>query len=1392
MTGSYDFWLVALSVVVACIASYSALDFAARVSAAAKPGLARTWLAAGALCMGTGIWAMHFIGMLAFRLPITMSFDVPITFASLAIAILVSGFALWTVSGGDRGWRRLGGASLLMGLGIAAMHYTGMAAMRMDPPIRYEPRLFALSVLIAVGASVVALWIALRLRGETTRNALWRRIGSALVMGLAISGMYYTGMAAAMFAPDSIYTAASQDVNHPWLGSTIGAVSVLLVGVGLLVSLFDERLAAGEARKGAILEASMDAVITMDHLGRIVEFNAAAELLSRHSRQHAVGRDLGELLVPPEMRDAHRVGLRRYLATGEGPVLRKRVELPVLRADGRRFDAEVSIVRIPQSEPPLFTGTIRDITERKLAEALAQGQKQVLEMIAAGEPQAAILDRLMHVIEAQAPGMLCSVLLLEPDGAHLSHGAAPSLPLAYTQAIDGIAIGASVGSCGTAAFRRAQVIVADIATDPLWADFRELALGHGLRACWCTPITDAGGKILGTFAMYYGQPGVPSVRDRWLIDVATQTAAIAINRHRAEQALHRSMLVLENTFEHMDQGISIADKDLRFVGMNRRFREMFDFPESLCQPGVSSEALLRYNAERGDYGPGDVEEQVRSRLELGRKFEPHHFERELPNGDIIEIRGLPIPGGGFVTVYTDITQRARSERELLRFRAALDLSSDGVYLVDCVTLVLLDCNDGACRALGYRREELVGRTIEGLFADRTPEQLRADYARLIASDISEASLAAQHRRKDGSVFPVEINRRIHRTEQGPIVVGVARDISERQRANERFVRHAAREQSIARLGQLALGKIEREPLFDAAMRTLSDGGMDAAVLYELVGEQGEYRVAAAVGEGVGGLLGQSGKFQSESRWREVLAASEVAVTDRRDLASNGMLPANCGRGPIASGLYAALQGEDRPFGLLAVYSPREDAFDAEDRHFVDTMSALLSSALQRRQTEQRLVVLAQFDPLTALPNRGLLRDRLGQAIIYARRSQQQLGVLFVDLDHFKLINDTHGHHVGDRLIAQVAQRIAGAVRSGDTVGRISGDEFAVVLPVLARPGDAVLVAGKILDALGPPFDLDGHETYTTASIGISIFPDDDEDADLLIKDADAAMYRAKETGRNRFCFYTAELHELSIAKLQLTNDLRHAIERQEYRLYYQPKIDLTNGALTGMEALIRWQHPSRGMVSPMEFIPALEESGLIVQVGEWVLGEACAQLRRWSDAGLAVVPIAVNVSARQFRSGDLAASIQRQVSAAGIAPGLIELEITESCLMDNPDKAIHGLHSLSAAGLKISIDDFGTGYSSLAYLTRLPLTALKIDQSFVRSLHTSTDSAAITRAIIDLAHTLRFTVVAEGIETQEQASFLRENGCEQGQGYLFARPAPAADIASHLRPASAPRSLDPS
>lgn len=441
---------------------------------------------------------------------------------------------------------------------------------------------------------------------------------------------------------------------------------------------------------------------------------------------------------------------------------------------------------------------------------------------------------------------------------------------------------------------------------------------------------------------------------------------------------------------------------------------------------------------------------------------------------------------------------------------------------------------------------------------------------------------------------------------------------------------------------------------------------------------------------------------------------------------------------------------------------------------------LMRVLTERKQ--EHLYELAHYDALTGLPNRLLLQDRLRQALAKARRDDRALALLFIDIDRFKFVNDTLGHAAGDELIRQVGQRLEAAVRESDTVARVGGDEFIVLACGIDNAQKADAVAQKLLGAFAPACMLDGHELVVSASIGIALFPADDDggEAGELFKKADVALHKAKELGKGQYQFYSAEMNQASVERLKLENNLRRALDARELTLAFQPRIDLKTRRVTSVEALLRWKSRALGSVSPAQFIPVAEETGLIVPIGEWVLREACRQAKAWQAAGLPPLRVAVNLSARQFQRFDLIKTIEHVLADTGLAPHYLELELTESLAMQNARQTVATLSVLAAMGISIAIDDFGTGYSSLAYLKRFPVDSLKIDQSFIREIASGGDDAAITKAIIAMAHEIKLRVVAEGVETEAQQRFLERHHCDEMQGFLFSRPLPADELATLL------------
>jgi diguanylate cyclase (GGDEF)-like protein len=470
------------------------------------------------------------------------------------------------------------------------------------------------------------------------------------------------------------------------------------------------------------------------------------------------------------------------------------------------------------------------------------------------------------------------------------------------------------------------------------------------------------------------------------------------------------------------------------------------------------------------------------------------------------------------------------------------------------------------------------------------------------------------------------------------------------------------------------------------------------------------------------------------------------------------------------------QGEE---ALRQVQATLERRVKARTTELARANAGLEAEIAERRLADQRVVHMAHHDALTGLPNRTLLADRVGQAIARANRSGGMLAVLFLDLDRFKNVNDSFGHAVGDMLLTGVAARLTASRREEDTVARLGGDEFIISIPDVSGPAEAESVATRILADLAKPFTIAGHQLHADGSIGIALYPRDGDTPETLMRNADTAMYHAKESGRANYQFFSAQLTERVSRRLSTETNLRRALERGEFTVFYQPLVNLASGRIDGAEALLRWPQQDQRLVSPVEFIPIAEETGLIVPLGEWVLLEACAQAQAW-QAHHPGLRIAINLSARQFRQKNLIGMIEQVLGESRLAPPLLELELTEGMLMHNVEEATRILARLDEIGVRLAIDDFGTGYSSLSYLKRFPIHTLKIDRSFVRDISTDPDDAAIVTAIVAMARSLNLRVTAEGVETEEQAAFLRSLTCDQAQGFHFGRPMPAAEFAARL------------
>ena len=859
---------------------------------------------------------------------------------------------------------------------------------------------------------------------------------------------------------------------------------------------------------------------------------------------------------------------------------------------------------------------------------------------------------------------------------------------------------------------------------------------------------------------------------------------------RFDSALAR-LALLDDIVEHLPTSVLLKEvrSDFRIVLFNKAAEALF---------GLTRQQAIGRNA-RDLWSAEDAERIGAADRELAALRCPQEYPDRLlmthGRGRIrVHLRKVPLfdaqgEVSHLLVIADDITDRLEAESRLreseARFRSLTQLSSDWYWEQDAEYRFLPTSDTRPTLFRSAARFE--GRTrweVEG--TDVTPSQWQAHRAVLDARQpfldfqYSRANLQGELRRISVSGVP-----KFDAAGNFTGYRGIGKDVTEARRAERRIRLHALQQSLTSRLGQLALANADLDVLLHQAAAAMAEGlEVEFAALIQVSEDAAAPALVLRAGTGwragwIGSTIEGLG-LDAATKHGRVWTTGEPVVIDDVPADELGALPELFSEHELNSAVVVPMRGSAGIYGLLGAYSRERRGFTPENVDFLRSVANIVATAIDRRSAEQRLTYLAQFDTLTGLPNRSLFLDRFGQTLTQAARSSWLIGVLFIDLDRFKVINDTLGHGIGDQLLVQVAQRLADCVRTADTVGRLGGDEFAFVLSDLARADDAGLVAEKVVALLARPFDLDGQEVYVSASVGVAIYPDDGTDPDLLLRNADTAMYRAKESGRASYQFYLPQMNERAAERLKIESRLRGALERGEFVLHYQPKVCLDSGEISGFEALLRWQHPERGLVPPLEFISILEDTGLIVPVGEWVVRSVCQQLRQWQRDGVPLRPVAVNLSARQFHQAGLDVVIARIVSQSGIDPGLLEFELTESMLMNDPEAAVRTLQRMKTWGVRLSVDDFGTGYSSLAYLKRFPLDALKIDRAFIRDITTDPDDAAITLAIIGLAHSMKLTVVAEGVETEAQLAYLRARGCDEMQGYYFARPMPPAECARAL------------
>jgi diguanylate cyclase (GGDEF)-like protein/PAS domain S-box-containing protein len=744
----------------------------------------------------------------------------------------------------------------------------------------------------------------------------------------------------------------------------------------------------------------------------------------------------------------------------------------------------------------------------------------------------------------------------------------------------------------------------------------------------------------------------------------------------------------------------------------------------------------------------------------------------------------------------EIGERNWPDQEVNEFLDQISSGSqDYRRLVERLPVIVYAAEAGAEGRWHYvspQVEEILGHSSEELKRDP------ALWSRLLHPDDRERVLAIEKNndllgkrnavpveyrmcRRDGSVVWILDQAVLEADDEGvPIWHGVLYDVSERKRAEVDLQRALSQQALVAKLGELALQDGDPATLMGAATKLIGEvDGVLSACVWEIGRDGRRLNLMAGLESAVVG----AGRRVSAARDSHAGAAFDSgvpAIVSDWAAESRYTMPPVLRAVGATSSLAVMIDGKDRPFGVLDLHAREPDRFSGTDIPFVQAAANVLADAIDRHGAHEALRHRVLHDALTGLPNRLSFVEGLGDALRRATVSGSPVGILFLDLDHFKLINDSLGHHAGDALLRAVAPRLRSHLRPGDIVARFGGDEFGILIDRLADEGEAIAIADRVAAAFDHPFPIEGVEHFVSASTGVAVASCSEQavNAEQLIRDADAAMYRAKESGRARCVMFDAEMRAGAIRRLQVERELRHSLDRDELVLHYQPVIDLRNGEITGLEALLRWRHPERGLLDPAEFVSIAEDSGLIEPIGRWVQERACRQAVEWHEQRPDARPfdVAVNLSARQVAHRDLPATIAEVIARTGLDPVHLRLEITESVLVEESASAIASLEALNEIGVRLVLDDFGTGYSSLAYLNRFPFHALKIDRSFVDALGIEQERTAIVEAIIGMARALSLEVIAEGVENEVQLSELLRLGCDYAQGHLFHQAMPEAEV----------------
>jgi diguanylate cyclase (GGDEF)-like protein/PAS domain S-box-containing protein len=1318
--GVYDPSGVLLSVIVAFAASFVAFSMLRRLLV--EEGITRWyWYLGTAVALGGGVWTMHFISMIALQLPFPVQYHKGLTLLSLFIAIAGSLMALLVIVNYERAWQRFVLGSLLLASAITTMHFVSMAAMVMPAQVRYDMGIILLSVLSSFGAAGIALSLFYK---EAILNVgvSFRRFISTVAMGLSMISMYYLVMFGTQFVP--VETGGSIFLNsfgsdHLLWPLAVGVLLILYLLMGMSLR------GNGKALKRSIgTRLRVIVVVLVTATGLCVGLLSIVEIdsiLVRNKNEH--------LKLELESEGKHFIQLIRRLEEDVRFLSRVpgiAVLLTGLAAKNPGTgDAPPEVMKRRISS--LFHDFLiskPDYMQIRLMGA-ADGGHQLIRTERQGEDVVEI-NKMTLQPEANEPyfsetlKLMPGVTYLSDIDFHRENG------VVIEPRVMVIRIAAPIYLARERTPAGLVVIYVNLSQVFSMMTLSEQSGDRDL-------VTDQAGRLLayrdstlqqGRTEALFIQVRYPFLRELFSKTPSGGSFAAKVTDGGEQLYVHLHKVGVSERYPGRELVLveilpaAYIDQQLRPI-LNKTF--------------IATLLLILLSIPVAIWLVRQIVNPLNKSMRSMEQFAAGDMRVNFPTSDLHEISLL---SEAFTQMREQVNSRelALAEAEA-RTRSVVEHVADGIVTID-EHGIIRSLNSAAERMFGYDDQAIVGKNVSILM----PEPHRSKHDGYIerfnkgqGGSVVGIPREFQAQHQDGHHFPIEVTISVVQQGKEQIFIGLIRDLTERQ--------HALQQERLA--SKVMETSLESIAITDAKNRIQYVN----PAFCEITG----YSLNEVLGKNPNMLASgrHDGPFY-QAMWESINKGGswQGEIWDRR---KDGTLYLK----------------------WLSITAIENSA--GETTHYV----GIASDITERKQTEERLKDLAHHDQLTGLPNRQLFNDRLEHAVIQAARKGSRIALLFIDLDRFKSVNDTHGHDVGDKLLVEVANRIHGKVREGDTVARLGGDEFTLILPDINEVANAVHIAHELMKSIDQPVIIEGHDCSVGASIGIAFYPEDGTSTSVLLRHADIAMYRAKSHNGSAYSLFDKEMEEKAARRLSIETRLRTAIESGQFFLNYQPLIDTKSGFPISFEALIRWQVPGMGVVSPAEFIPLSEETGQIVEIGAWVLEAVCRQLADWRSLGLKLLPVAVNVSTRQLLERDFVSHIKKLLERYQLDAQCLELELTETTLMKYPKESQQVLEECHRLGLTIAIDDFGTGYSSLEYLKQLPVNKLKIDRTFIKDLEVSSRTRAIVDSVVHLAQGLKMQVVAEGVETPGQLNLLREFNCSYLQGYLFSKPV-SAEVAAEV------------